>query len=440
MFHKEENDDWGNLLLRYRFFYCKFKIHILIILFKPVMSASETVTLPGGFAINRVQSIDILRGFIMVIMALDHVRDFFHITAFTVDPLDPKLTSSAVFFTRWITHLCAPSFLLLSGISANLSGQRQTLSAKGSFLVKRGFWLVFVEIVFITLALSFDPAYKTIFLQVIWALGWSMIFLGILIRIFSSRTILIIGLILVFGHNMLDYLKLIPNSPLDIVLGVFLTSAGRFYPLSSGTTVAVLYAILPWTAIMLVGYGLGDLYKAGVSVKLRKTVLLRTGISAILLFIVLRYVNVYGDPSHWTVQATGWRTFLSFMNVSKYPPCLLYSLATLGPVLIMLSLADGCTLKLGNFFMVYGKVPFFYFVLHFYLIHTLCAITVLLSGYTWQQATDPSLFFKFRPFDFGFTIGWVYLVWIAIVGIMYFPSRWFGAFKARNKKWWLSYL
>ena len=376
----------------------------------------------------------------MVIMALDHVRDFFHITAFSADPLDPKLTTTAVFFTRWITHLCAPSFLLLSGISANLSGQRQSLSAKGSFLVKRGLWLVFAEIVFITFALSFDPTYKIIFLNVIWALGCSMILLGILIPICSQKVIFSLGLILVFGHDVFDFITLHPNGILDIAMNVLFTSAGKFYPLGGGPTIGVLYVILPWTGIMFIGYGLGELYRVGFLGSRRKRILLQAGIAAVFMFVILRYLNIYGDPSLWKVQPTGWRTFLSFMNVSKYPPSLLYSLATLGPVMIMLSLADGCAYKLGSFFIVYGKVPFFYFVVHFFLIHTLSAITVLGSGYTWKQATDPSLFFKFRPFDFGFELGWVYLIWIGIVAVMYLPSRWFGAYKAKHKSWWLSYL
>ncbi len=404
------------------------------------MARSETAALPIYPGTRRVLSIDIIRGFIMVIMALDHVRDFFHVTAFTADPLSPQTTSAFLFFTRWITHFCAPSFLLLSGISSNLSGQRQSLTGKATFLIKRGIWLIVAEVVLITLALSFDPTYKFIFLQVIWALGWSMILLGLFIRVLSVRGIVVVGLLLVFGHNVFDLIQLNTNTLSGIAGTIFFTSPGTFYPLENGPTIGVLYAILPWSGIMFIGYGLGDLYRNGFPAQKRKKILLFSGITIVLVFVILRYINGYGDPSKWTSQATAWRTMLSFLNTSKYPPSLLYSLMTLGPVLIMLSLADQCAYKLGDFFTIYGKVPFFYFVIHFYLIHFASAVVVLLSGFTWAQATAPDLFFKFRPANFGFELPWVYLIWIAVVAAMYFPSRWFGNYKAKHNMWWLRYL
>ena len=388
----------------------------------------------------RIRSIDTIRGAIMIIMALDHTRDFFHITAFTADPVNPETTTTILFFTRWITHYCAPSFMMLSGISAYLSGRKKTLAETSSFLMKRGLWLILVEIIFMTFALSFDITYKTIFLNVFWALGTSMLVLGLLIRFTSARGILIIGLLLVFGHNLLDFVKVAPNSPLDIFLGIFLTGGGRFIPRSDGGLIAFLYVILPWAGIMLSGYGLGKLYDKDVNPLRRKKVLLTLGIAATVLFFVLRFINLYGDPSLWTNQKEGWRTVLSFFNVTKYPPSLLFTLMTLGPVLILLAFTDNTYNRFTKFVSVYGKVPFFFFVAHFYLIHSLSAIIVLASGYTWQQATDEKLFFKFRPVDFGFELGWVYLIWILIVMVMYKPSKWFGNYKSANKKWWLSYM
>ncbi len=391
---------------------------------------------------TRIQSVDIMRGAIMIIMALDHVRDFFHITAFSADPLDPKTTTAALFFTRWITHFCAPSFMLLSGISAYLSGQKQTLGGKSAFLVKRGIWLIFVEVAIMTFILSFDPSYNVIFLNVIWALGCSMIFLGIFIRIFPPKAILGIGLVLIFGHNLFDFIKLVPNSTVDILANVFFTAAGKFYPRGDGGSVAVLYVILPWTGIMLVGYGIGMLYHTDVAAEQRQAILLRAGIAATALFVVLRLINLYGDPVPWTAQENYLRSVFSFLNASKYPPSLLFSLMTVGPVLILLSLMDEWKSRFSDFLRVYGKVPFFYFVIHFALVHFFSAIAVLASGrYTWDQATSPDLFFKFRPFDFGYQLGWVYLIWVAIVAMLYMPSKWFTAFKGRHKKWkWLSYL
>jgi uncharacterized membrane protein len=391
-------------------------------------------------AVQRIQSIDIVRGLIIVIMALDHVRDYFHISAFTADPLDPKTTSGMLFFTRWITHFCAPSFMLLSGISAYLSGQSKTPAGTSAFLIKRGFWLIFVEVVFMTFGFSFDITYKTIFLAVLWALGGSMILLGLLVRFFSPKTILALGLVIVFAHNLLDYVKLTPNSPADILLGIFITRPGLFVPRGDGGNIAFLYVIIPWAGIMMSGYGLGTLYKSGFLVQKRRKILIVVGISLSLLFIVLRLLNGYGDPGHWTTQETGFRTFLSFMNVRKYPPSLLFTLMTMGPVLLLLAYIERFEVPFSNFFKVYGKVPFFFFMVHFYLIHFVSAIAVLASGYTWAQATDDKLFFKFRPFDFGYELGWVYIIWILIVLSLYFPCKWFGEYRARTRKWWLSYL
>jgi uncharacterized membrane protein len=390
---------------------------------------------------SRVTSIDTIRGVIMIIMALDHVRDFFHITAFTANPVDPTTTTPILFFTRWITHYCAPSFLLLSGVSAYLSGMRKTRPETANFLAKRGLWLVFVEVVFVTLALSFDVTYKVFFLQVIWALGMSMLVLSLLVRFLTAKGIFVIGLLIIFGHNLLDNIQLSPNSVSDIFMNVFFTASGKFYPVGGGKTIAVLYVILPWTGLMLAGYGLGSLYQKEFDPGKRRKALLTLGISATVLFFTLRALNGYGDPVPWTVQGETWRTVLSFFNVSKYPPSLLFTLMTQGPLLILLALADKLKNPVTRFVSVYGKVPFFYFIVHFYLIHTLSALTVLASGYTWVQATDPKLFFQFRPADFGFSLEYVYLIWAVIVLILYLPCRWFGKYKTeQKKKWWLSYL
>jgi uncharacterized membrane protein len=404
------------------------------------MASSDIQTSGSQGVADRVPSVDIVRGIIMILMALDHVRDYFHITALTADPLAPDTTTSSLYFTRWITHLCAPTFLLLSGISSYLSGRRQSAAEKSVFLIKRGIWLVVVEIVVMSLILTFDITYRTVFLQVIWALGWSMVVLGILIRFLSPSTILICGLILVFGHNVFDLLNLPAEGPVNVLVTVLFTASGSFYPRADGGTIAVLYAVLPWTGIMLVGYGMGQLYEARVSAKQRKKILLWAGIASLVLFVLLRVVNGYGDPSKWSTQATGWRTFLSFLNTTKYPPSLLYSLMTVGITLLMLYVSDQLRNGVGVFVSVFGKVPFFYFVLHFLVIHIVSALVVLASGYSLAQANDPSLIFRFRPFDFGYALWLVYLIWIGLVLLMYGPSKWFARYKASHKSWWLSYL
>ncbi|REA63755.1 hypothetical protein DSL64_04825 [Dyadobacter luteus] len=397
--------------------------------------------MPERVSTSRVNSIDIIRGAIMIVMALDHVREYFYITALSADPTDPATTTPILFFTRWITHYCAPSFLLLSGISAYLSGRKKTLSESSSFLAKRGLWLIFVELVIITFALTFDITYKFFILQVIWAVGMSMLVLSVLIRIVPTRVILYIGLILIFGHNLLGLVKLPENSVPDIVLNVFFTAAGKFYPIYANHGVLVLYVILPWTGLMLVGYGLGSLYDKEADPAQRKRMLLILGSVATALFVILRLINGYGDQAPWSSQSASWRTFLSFLNVSKYPPSLMYCLMTQGPVLLLLAVTEQVDNRISRFLSVYGKVPFFYYIIHFYLIHGLCALAVLASGYTWRQATNPEMFFQFRPDNFGFSLEYVYLIWIGIIILLYMPCRWFGKYKTkRKKKWWLSYL
>ena len=398
-----------------------------------------SVSLLQSESTSRIKSIDTIRGAIMIIMALDHVRDFFLNTAFTQNPVDPQTTTLILFFTRWITHYCAPAFMLLSGISAYLAGSKRSATETSLFLIKRGFWIILIEVTLMTFILSFDISYKFIFLNVLWALGCSMIVTGIFVRFFSVKAVLAFGLVLIFGHNVFDFINVTPNSVLDIILNIFLTAAGTFYPVG-GRTIAVFYVILPWAGVMMSGYGLGNLYNKDFDAGKRKKILLFAGISATLLFVVLRFANGYGDPSLWTMQKENWRTVLSFFNVTKYPPSLLFTLMTVGPILILLSFTDSTYNRLTKFLSVYGKVPFFYFLVHFFLIHLLSAITVLLTGYTWQQATDSELFFKFRPSDFGFELGWVYLIWALIVLSLYFPCKWYGKYKAEHKTWWLSYL
>jgi uncharacterized membrane protein len=391
-------------------------------------------------ATQRITSIDIVRGAIMVIMALDHVRDFFHEFAFQGSPTDLQTTTAPLFFTRWITHFCAPSFMLLSGLSAYLSGQRKTQGEMSSFLIKRGFWLILVEVVFMTFGFTFDITYKTTILAVLWALGTSMIVLGLFVKIASPKNILMIGLIIIFGHNLLDYIKVTPNSPQDILLSIFLTGAGKFYPRGDGGNLAFLYVILPWSGIMMAGYGMGNVFRKDFLPDRRKRILIATGIGLTLLFFALRLVNLYGDPAPWATQDTATKTIISFFNVTKYPPSLLFTLMTQGPLLLFLALTERVSNAVTRVLTVYGKVPFFFFMVHFYLIHTLTMIAVLSSGFSWEQAADENLFFKFRPVEFGYPLGIVYLIWIVIVAALYLPCRWFGNYRETRKTWWLSYL
>lgn len=399
-----------------------------------------TTTTTTSTLTNRIRSIDTVRGLIIIIMALDHVRDFFHIAGATGDPTDLATTTPALFLTRWITHYCAPSFMMLSGLSAYLSGLNKTAAEKSAFLIKRGFWLILVEMVFMTFAFTFDIYYRTLFFAVFWALGGAMIVLGVAVRFASPKTVLILGLALVLGHNLLDYVQLQENTLADILLRIFFTGRGTFLPRPDGGAIVFLYVIFPWAGIMMSGYGLGMLYNRNADPARRKKLLLLIGSVLTVLFVVLRFINGYGDPAPWSTQDTGIKTFMSFLNVTKYPPSLFFTFMTQGPILILLAFTEQTDNAFSRICTVYGRVPFFFFLVHFYLIHIMTLVVVFLSGYTWQQATDDSLFFKFRPNEFGYPLGQTYLIWILIVVALYWPCKWYGEYRARKRTWWLSYL
>lgn len=388
---------------------------------------------------QRILSIDILRGMVMLIMALDHVRDFFHVTAMTDDPLNLQTTTPVLFFTRWITHFCAPIFVFLSGTSAYLSGKRKSKKELSIFLIKRGVWLVLAEIVIVTLGLSFNPFYNAIFLQVIWAIGWSMVILGILVQL-PMAVIITVGFILVLGHNITDHIQLPKDGAAVVLTNVFITARGYFIPLGSTHGILVLYAILPWTGIMLLGYGLGTVFQPEISRQQRHQILVGLGLGTLLLFAVLRYANVYGDPSLWTKQPSGFYTFLSFMNTSKYPPSLLYTCMTISAALLLLALLERVSNRFTSIISVYGRVPFFYYILHFYLIHTLVVILFFASGYSTGQIADNQTPFLFRPANFGYTLVLVYGIWLALIALLYFPCRWYDRYKKSHHFWWLSYV
>ncbi len=386
---------------------------------------------------KRILSIDILRGFVMIVMALDHTRDFFHIGAMTADPLNPETTTGMLFFTRWITHFCAPTFVFLSGLSAYLSAQHKTATQAPKFLLKRGLWLILVEMIVITLGLTFNPLYNFIILQVIWAIGWSMVFLALVTRI-SPKSVLIIGLILVFGHNLFDLLPKPADQTAGLILKVFFTASGTVIPLSSNHLVGIFYAILPWTGIMFLGYGIGAWYKKEYASELRKRNLMVAGLLTILLFITLRLINIYGDPAPHKEYHDFFKNLLSFFNVSKYPPSLQYTAMTLGPAMLFLALGEKTVNWFTKITAVYGAVPFFYYVIHFYLLHILLVMTFFATGHSEKEIVQVP--FLFRPAAFGFGLPAVYLIWICVVAALYLPCRWFKRYKQTHRQWWLSYI
>ncbi|MBT1704212.1 DUF1624 domain-containing protein [Chryseosolibacter indicus] len=401
-----------------------------------VVPSSQTVL--GQKQLNRVQSIDLLRGVVMIIMALDHVRDYFHADAFFYNPLDLEKTSIALFFTRWITHLCAPVFVFLAGTSAFLVGNKKGKAELSAFLLKRGLWLIVLEFTVINFAWFFNAEFPLLALTVIWALAIGMIVLSVAIYI-PFKLLLALGFVLVAGHNFLDSIHIKEGFGSSLTWSLLHEQGGfalgHFF-------VFVGYPIIPWTGIMILGYCFGNFYKPTFDATRRKRLLLTIGLLMIVSFCILRLLNVYGDPFPWQSQGNVLYTFLSFLNVTKYPPSLLYTLITLGPAFIFLSFSENYNGRISQYVISLGRVPMFYYITHLYLIHIIAVVAALATGFdisdmvfnTW--VTDsPNLK------RYGFNLGVVYFVWIAVVLLLYPLCLWYDRYKIANKeKWWLSYL
>jgi uncharacterized membrane protein len=384
----------------------------------------------------RIESIDLLRGLVMIIMALDHTRDFFHQASNIDDPLNLATTTPFLYFTRWITHFCAPVFVFLSGTSVYLQSLRKTKKQLSVFLITRGSWLILVELFVMNFAFSFDVYYPIVFLQTIWSIGISMIFLGLAIWL-PFTAILTAGLIIVFGHNLLDfYEKGLQSDP-----GFLYSLLHRqgLYTLWKGHNLFILYPFLAWTGLMFLGYCFGRIFQKTTPSQ-RMKILTILGGSVILFFIALRASNVYGDPGHWTTQKNGTYTFLSFMNVQKYPPSLLYLCATIGPAILFLAWAGNAKSRLSKIITIYGRVPFFYYIIHFYVLHFLSMILFFARGHSFKEGWNSPLPFKFILPGDGYNLLTVYLIWISVVAALYPLCKWFSQYKQTHKQWWLSYL
>jgi uncharacterized membrane protein len=387
----------------------------------------------------RIESIDLLRGIVMIVMALDHVRDYFHADAFLYDPTDLSKTSVVLFFTRWITHFCAPVFIFLAGTSAFLIGVRKSKQDLSVFLLKRGIWLIILELTIVNFAWFFNAQFSLITLFVIWALGIGMIVLAACIHL-PFRAILAIGVLMVVGHNVFDNFQVDGNGPAAILWSMVHQFQG--FSLSESYSLFVGYPIIPWIGVMMLGYCFGTFYQATYSQADRKKILLYLGFSLVALFVVIRLINVYGDPNSWSMQPNPVFTVLSFLNVTKYPPSLLYVLVTLGPAILFLAISENYYGSVSQKIKILGRVPMFYYLLHLYLIHLLALTAALLTGYeasdmvfnTWVT-NSPNLV------GYGFSLWVVYVVWISVVLILYPLCKWYDTYKATQRsKWWLSYL
>jgi len=379
----------------------------------------------------RLDSVDIVRGIVMVIMALDHVRDYFSELRF--DPMDLSQTFPALYFTRWITHFCAPVFVFLAGTGAFLSTSRgKPIKVLSRFLWTRGLFLVVLELTVVRFGWLFNFGYDLIFVQVIWAIGVSMICLAGLVHL-SKKTIATIGIIMIVGHNALDGVSPEVFGPLAIVWRTLHISEA--IQIAPNIFYLPFYPLIPWIGVMATGYVFGSIlfYEP----EHRKKTLVRLGLGMIGAFVLLRALNVYGDLHPWTTQKDAITSFFSFMNVTKYPPSFDYLLITLGPAIVALAFFEKGMGRFGKFFVVYGRVPMFFYIIHIYFIHALAVLAAMLQGFDAKSLLNPMWAF---PEGYGFGLGVVYLAWIAVVLAVYPACRWFAELKRRRKDPWLSYL
>jgi uncharacterized membrane protein len=383
---------------------------------------------------KRIYSIDLTRGIVMIIMALDHVRDYMHTTSINFQPTDLRATTPLLFFTRWITHLCAPTFVFLAGTSAFLSMQAtNSIADTRKFLLTRGIWLIIVEFTLVNFAMRFDIHVDVLLFEVIAATGTAFIVLALLLNC-STKTIGIIGLAILFLHNLAP---LVPGPETSafkkILMPVFSPAA---FPIG-GRILIIGYPPLPWVGVMLVGFASGRFF--ALEMQKMKSLFLKIGLASIGLFIILRFINIYGDMP-WTQQKSGMFTFLSFMNLTKYPPSLDFCLVFLGIMFLILSAVQGKRGKWTEVVSVFGKVPLFYFVVHLYIIHLAELAMVSLQG---VKVANEKFGFNFnRPKSgSGLELWGIYLAWICLVVMMYPLCKWYGRYKANNRdKKWLRYL
>jgi uncharacterized membrane protein len=379
----------------------------------------------------RLDAIDFVRGLVIVIMVLDHARDFLGGSA--LNPRD--VHEPALFLTRWITHFCAPVFVFLAGVSAFLYGSRGRSTREVSwFLLTRGVWLVLIELTLVRLGWTFNLSYDFVIFQVIWAIGASMVVLSGLV--FLRRwAIAALALLVIAGHNLLDG---VPASAFGAAgwLWNFVHAPDMLEP-APGVQVLALYALVPWIAVMAAGYAFAPVVQLAPAQ--RRRAILQTGLIVTGVFLAVRWFNVYGDPQPWLVQETWLATALAFVNAEKYPPSLAYLAMTLGPALILLGLFGQARGALSRAIVTIGRVPFLFYVAHIFLLH---AMAVLLAAATigqtaWLFEGMPILS---KPQGYGVPLPAVYLLWLAAVAILYPLAQWFAGLKQRRTDWWLSYL
>jgi uncharacterized membrane protein len=400
----------------------------------------HAVSLPRDQRAYRLSSIDMVRGLVIVIMAIDHVRDLLMVAA-EQDPMaNPNVTVS-LFFTRWITHFCAPVFVLLAGVSAGLVGARRSREELTRFLVTRGLWLIFVEVAIISTEASFKPfgipeagGATVLILQVIWVIGASMILLAGF-QWLGRPACLALGAAILLSHNLLDA-WFPPNNPFaenrPLWVALHAQTAYRAGPF----LIIVIYPLLTWLGVMLTGFGASGMFE--LPTDRRNQMLRRVGVILTMAFVVVRAFDVYGDPNPWQLQPGGlMRTVIDFINTTKYPPSLDFLLMTLGPAAILCSFADRFSGRLKDALVMFGRVPFAFYVAHFLLIHSIGVIVGVLEGF---KASQLMTLFFYYPKGYGISLPAVYAVWLFVIVVLYPWCRWMAGLKARRRDWWLSYV
>ncbi|WP_129642565.1 DUF1624 domain-containing protein [Peristeroidobacter agariperforans] len=394
-------------------------------------TAAKEVALTRAGAL-RLDAIDLLRGLVIVLMVLDHVRDYVHAPAMVFNPTDLTQTSPLLFMTRWVTHLCAPTFVFLAGVSIFMQrANGKEPAALSRFLLTRGLWLIVLEFTIIGFGFNWGPPLA--FAQVIWAIGAGMVLMSLVVRL-PAAAVLGLGGAIVVGHQFVA-------SAIDAAqLGAW--TQAWFLTMQPGPTLFlrgfVPYPVIPWFGVMCLGYGLGFIFRQEPEQRRRNVLLL--ALSLLAAFVVLRAVNGYGDPAPWSVQSSAVMTVLSFINVSKYPPSLMYVLVTLGVSMLLFLALDRLTGRLHRFLLAFGRTSLFTYVLHIYLAHSVALLIGVLGGLSVSYYFDFLSRFGGAPTGQGYELPVVYATWLAVVLMLYPLSSWFARVKRERRDWWLSYL
>lgn len=380
----------------------------------------------------RITSVDALRGLVIILMAVDHTRDFF--TNVRFDPEDFTQGGTVLFFTRWITHFCAPIFVLLAGVSAGFMAERKSTKDLSIFLLSRGIWLIFVELTIVSYGWQFNVGPSFVFaLQVIWVIGASMIAMAALVWL-PFWAISAFGLIIVLGHNILDY-GLFPAQSWSGPQPIWHILHNQGFTTDLGIPSLMLYPLLPWIGVMPLGFALAKLFL--LPDKQRSSALVGLGLFCMAMFVVIRLLNAYGAPQNWETQPSVWFTVLDFLHALKYPPSLTFLLMTLGPGFLFLAFTDRWQHPVKDALVIFGRVPFFFYIVHIYFIHVLAVGAAELQGGGYQSLL---VGFWQLPQGYGFDLWVVWCIWALVIASLYPACKWFSTMKSRRKDWWLSYL